>query len=118
MRLRRALVAKLRRLRTDDLAHHLPRDTEAKAVRLARLALNEVRATDLRNRLHYQHPRVGPHENGSQSGPSVRGSRLDADHPQTGSLFRAETQAESERGRMHSTSGIRTGFAMALAARA
>ena len=86
-RLRFPLVAKLRRLRTDDLPHHLPGDTEITADRLDRLTVNEIRATDLRNRLHDQHSNLGSHENGSQCGPSVPGSRLDADHPENGVLI-------------------------------
>jgi hypothetical protein len=61
--------------------------TEVTAYRLDRLTVNEIRATDLRNRLHDQHSNLGSHENGSQCGPSVPGSRLDADHPENGVLI-------------------------------
>src|SRR5664280_1035296 len=77
----------LSRLRTDDLPHHLPGNTEITADRLDRLTVNKIRATDLSNRLHDQHSNLGSHENGSQCGPSVPGSRLDADHPENGVLI-------------------------------
>src|SRR4029078_11109816 len=80
--LRFSFVAKLRRLRTDDLPYNLPGDTEITAYRLDRLTVDKIRATDLRNSLHDQHSNLGSHDNGSQCGPSVRGSRLDADHPE------------------------------------
>src|SRR5665647_3989973 len=54
---------------------------------LDRLTVNKIRATDLSNRLHDQHSNLGSHENGSQCGPSVPGSRLDADHPENGVLI-------------------------------
>src|SRR5450432_645622 len=86
-RLRFPLVAELSRLRTDDLPHDLPGNTEITAYRLDRLTVNEIRPTDLSNRLHDQHSNLGPHENGSQCGPSVPGSRLNADHPENGVLI-------------------------------
>ena len=52
-----ALVAKLRRLRTHNLANHLARDLQLPANRLDRLLLNEIGATYLCNRLHNQHPK-------------------------------------------------------------
>src|SRR6267143_7175875 len=81
------LITELSRLRSDDLPHDLPGNTEVTAYRLDRLTVNEIRATDLRNRLHDQHSNLGSHENGSQCGPSVPGSRLDADHPENGVLI-------------------------------
>lgn len=75
-RLRLPLVAELSHLRTDDLPHDLPRNTKLAAYRLDRLTVNEIRATDLRNRLHDQHSNLGSHENGSRSGPSVPGFRF------------------------------------------
>src|ERR1700716_3383726 len=87
MRLRFPLITELSRLRSDDLPHHLPGNTEVTAYRLDRLTVNEIRATDLRNRLHDQHSNLSSHENGSQCGPSVPGSRLDADHPENGVLI-------------------------------
>src|SRR4029077_10837034 len=81
-RLRFSFITELSRLRSDDLPHHLPGNTEVTAYRLDRLTVNEIRATDLSNRLHDQHSNLGSHENGSQCGPSVTGSRLDADHPE------------------------------------
>jgi hypothetical protein len=80
-------VTELSRLRSDDLPHDLPGNTEVTAYRLDRLTVNEIRATDLRNRLHDQHSNLSSHENGSQCGPSVPGSRLDADHPENGVLI-------------------------------
>ena len=55
-RLPATLIAKLGRLRPDHLAHHLPRHPKLAANHLDRLVLGEIRPTDLRNRLHYQHP--------------------------------------------------------------
>src|SRR3954471_3913597 len=86
-RLRPAFVTELSRLRADDLPHDLPGNAEVSAYRLDRLTVDEVGATDLRNRLHDQHSNLGSHENGSQCGPSVPGSRLDADHPESGVLI-------------------------------
>jgi hypothetical protein len=47
--------------------------TEITAYRLDRLTVNEIRATDLSNRLHDQHSNLGSHENGSQRGPLSAG---------------------------------------------
>ena len=55
-----ALVAELRRLRPQHLAHDLPRHPQLAADRLDRLALDEIRPPDLRDRLHNQHPKPGP----------------------------------------------------------
>src|SRR5471032_2441750 len=68
-RLRLPLITELCRLRSDDLPHDLPGNTEVTADRLDRLTVNEIRATDLRNRLHDQHSNLSSHENGSQCGP-------------------------------------------------
>jgi hypothetical protein len=57
------------------------------SLKIGSIAENEIRATDLRNRLHDQHSNLSSHENGSQCGPSVPGSRLDADHPENGVLI-------------------------------
>ena len=54
---------------------------------IKRMTVNKIRTTDLSNRLHDQHSNLGSHENGSQCGPSVPGSRLDADHPENGVLI-------------------------------
>jgi len=54
------LVAELRLLRADDLAHRPPRNPQLADNRLDRLPLNEIGATDLRDRLHNQHPNLGP----------------------------------------------------------
>src|SRR6185437_11659013 len=86
-RLRLPFVAKVSRFRADDLPYNLPGDTKITAYRLDRLTEDEIGATDLRNRLHDQHSNLGSHENGSQCGPSVRGSRLEADHPENGVLI-------------------------------
>src|SRR6478609_8302473 len=72
-RLRFPLVTELSRLRSDDLPHDLPGNTEITAYRLDRLTVDKIRATDLSNRLHDQHSNLGSHENGSQCGPSVPG---------------------------------------------
>src|SRR5262249_50228101 len=55
------LIVELRRLRPDDLPHHLPRQAEFPADRLDRLALHEIRPPDLRDRLHHQHPNPDHH---------------------------------------------------------
>src|SRR3954471_19246906 len=94
-RLRPAFVTELSRLRADDLPHDLPGNAEVSAYRLDRLTVDEVGATDLRNRLHDQHSNLGSHENGSQCGPSVPGSRLDADHPESGVLIPCRNTADS-----------------------
>src|SRR5439155_9336968 len=55
-------------------AHHLPGEPKLAADRLDRLLLGEIGPTDLRDRLHYQHPPTGsqvPH--GSHCGPAVAG---------------------------------------------
>src|SRR6478736_2330859 len=72
-RLRFPLITELSRLRSDDLPHALPGNTEITAYRLDRLTVDKIRATDLSNRLHDQHSNLGSHENGSQCGPSVPG---------------------------------------------
>jgi hypothetical protein len=80
-------VAELGGVGADDLADHLPRQAELPADRLDRHLLNEVGAPDLRDRLHHQHPNPGPHDvHGGQCGPMPTGSRLEADHPESGVL--------------------------------
>ena len=61
-RLRLSLVPELRRLRTDDLADHFARYAKLPADRLDGLTMNKIDATDLRNRLHHQHPHLGFHD--------------------------------------------------------
>jgi hypothetical protein len=58
-RLRLTFIAKLRRLRAQDFANHLPGDPQLAADLLDRLLLDEIRTPDLRNSLHYQHPDPG-----------------------------------------------------------
>src|SRR6266581_1343048 len=73
-RLSAPLIAKLGRPRSDHLAHDLPRYPKLAADRLDRLLLNEKRATDLCDRLHYQHPQTSSHvPHGSHCGPLVPG---------------------------------------------
>ena len=73
-RLRLSRVAELGRVRSQYLANHLPRQPKLPADRLDRLLLNEIRAADLRDRFHYQHPRPGPHvPHGSHCGPRAPG---------------------------------------------
>src|SRR5437868_4413021 len=55
-----ALVAKLGRLRPQHLPHDLPRHSQLAADRLDRLSLNKICPADLRDRLHDQHPKLGP----------------------------------------------------------
>src|SRR6185437_3957179 len=82
-RLLAALIAKLRRPRPDHLAHDLPRHPKLAADRLYRLLLREIGPTDLRDRLHYQHPRTGPHvPHGSHCGPAVPGVPIGCRSPQ------------------------------------
>src|SRR5580658_8999506 len=79
---------KLGRLRSDHLAHDFPGYPKLAANRLDRLLLGEIRPTDLRDRLHYQHPQPGPHVPMEATvDPLPPGSRLDADHPENGVLI-------------------------------
>src|SRR6202008_3111529 len=81
-RLPAALIAKLGRLRPDHLAHDPSRHPKLAANRLDRLPLNEKRATDLRDRLHYQHPLPGSHvPHGSHCGPTVPGVPIECRSP-------------------------------------
>src|SRR5207245_2571808 len=64
------VMAKLGRLRPDHLAHDPSRHPKLAANRLDRLVLGKIRPTDLRDRLHYQHPQPGPRiPHGSHCGP-------------------------------------------------
>ena len=56
----RPIVRELSRVRSDDLAHSVPRNAQFPADLLDRLVLNEIRAPDLRDRLHNQHPLTAP----------------------------------------------------------
>jgi hypothetical protein len=53
-------MAKLGRVRPNQLAHDPSRYPKLAANHLDRLVLGEIRPTDLRDRLHHQHPRPGP----------------------------------------------------------
>src|SRR5205823_8843951 len=81
-----ALVAKLGRLGSQHLPHDLPRYSQLAADRLDRLPLNKIRPADLRDRLHDQHPKLGPRssrkppltppsEGSPKKGPRFRGDR-------------------------------------------
>ncbi len=59
-RLLLTLVAKLRRLRPQNLPNHLPRHAQFAADRFDRLAPHKIRPPDLRDRFHHQHPDPGP----------------------------------------------------------
>src|SRR5262249_46513051 len=88
-RLNLALVPELRLTRAQHLAHDLARNPQIPRDRLDRLPLNQMRAPDLRNRLHDQH---SPLSVGCGSSPPVsttrrEGSLLDADPPDNGVLF-------------------------------
>src|SRR5436189_2646220 len=73
-RLPATLIAKLGRLRPDHLAHDPSRYPKLAANRLNGFVLGEIRPTDLRNRLHHQHPQPGPRiPHGSHCGPAVPG---------------------------------------------
>src|SRR5271166_5462431 len=52
-------VAELRRLRTDDLPNHLPRNAKVAANRLDRHLSREIRQTNFGYRLHNQHLELG-----------------------------------------------------------
>src|SRR6266581_2689841 len=92
-RLSAPLIAKLGRPRSDHLAHDLPRYPKLAADRLDRLLLNEKRATDLCDRLHYQlpcppwKPLWTPRPGGPDWMPIT---------PKTGSLFHAYSQSTSK----------------------
>ena len=76
-------------MRTDHLAHDLARKPILATDRFDRLLLNKIRASDLRDRLHHQHPRPDPHvPMGVTVDPPSGGARLDADHPLNGVLIR------------------------------
>src|SRR5712692_7084948 len=69
-----ALIAEFGRFRADHLAHGSARQAKLAADRLDRLLLNQICPTDLRNRLHDQHPPPGPHvPHGSHCEPAVPG---------------------------------------------
>src|SRR5271169_6218046 len=63
VRLHRPLVGELRRIRAQNVAHHLPRNTQLSADRFDRLLLNNIGTADLRDRLHKRHPDLGFHDN-------------------------------------------------------
>jgi hypothetical protein len=94
-RLRPALVMKLDRLRSDHLAHDLPGYPKLAANRLDRL-LGEIRPTDRSSPLPASP--TGPHVPMKATvDPQSPGSRLDADHPETGSLFHAYSHSPNAR---------------------
>ena len=55
-----AVIGELCCARPDHLAHGVPRHPKLAANLLDRLAVDEVRASDLRNRLHDKHPLTAP----------------------------------------------------------
>ena len=59
-RLRGAVIGELGRARPDNLAHRVPRNPQLAANLLDRLAFDEMRTPDLRDRLHNQHPLTAP----------------------------------------------------------
>jgi hypothetical protein len=73
LRLHPPLVDERGLARADHLPHHLPRDLQLAADGLDRLALYEVPATYLRDRLHNQHPEPGSRDHGSTLGPHAHG---------------------------------------------
>ena len=75
-RLHRPLVDERGLARADHLPHDLPRDLQLTADRLDGLALYEVPATDLRDRLHDQHPEPGSRDHGSTLGPDADGDPI------------------------------------------
>ena len=56
----RAVIGELGRARSDDLAHRVARQPQLAANLLDRLAFDEMRTPDLRDRLHNQHPLTAP----------------------------------------------------------
>ena len=59
-RLRRTVIAELRRTRPHHLAHRVPRYPQLTADLLDRLHLDKLRPPDLLNRFHNQHPQFAP----------------------------------------------------------
>src|SRR4051795_6885943 len=89
-----ALVAELSRVRAQDLAHHLAGETQLPADALDRLLVNEIRPADLRDRLHNQHPDLGPMSSMEASvDPQPRGPDWMPITPKLGALFHADPQA-------------------------
>jgi hypothetical protein len=54
------VIGELGCTRADDLAHRVPRHPQLSTDLLDRLAVDEMRTPDLRDRLHNQHPRTAP----------------------------------------------------------
>jgi len=79
------LIVKFCCLRANHLAHDFARQAKLAANRFDRLLLRKVSPSYLGNRLHDQHPRPSPME--AIVNPPLRGSLLDADHPQNGVLI-------------------------------
>jgi hypothetical protein len=73
LRLHPPLVDERGLARADHLPHDLPRHLQLSADRLDGLALHDVPATYLRDRLHDQHPEPGSHDHGSTLGPDADG---------------------------------------------
>lgn len=93
LRLRLSLVPEFRRLRTDDLADHVPRHAEFPAVRLDRTTINKIGATDLGHRLHQQHSNLGFHDSVEATVGPRPGVPIGCRSPRKrGPLFHAETQ--------------------------
>ncbi len=84
-RLLLALIAELRRVRPEDLAHDLSRHPQLAADQLDRLALDEMGSPYPRNRLHNKHPKPAlDHYESHREPQSSGGFRLHADHPTNG----------------------------------
>src|SRR5690606_31649862 len=88
------LVAELRLARTQNLAHHLPRDLQLPADRLDRLPLNQRQPTYLCYRLHNQHPKHKCLRSNRRhlDDPTLRGPAWTKITPQTGSSFHEKSQ--------------------------
>src|SRR5208337_4642855 len=92
-------IAELRRLRTDDLPNHLPRNAKVAANRLDRHLPREIRRTNFGYRLHDQHLDLGlPNNQEACVDPYPRGPDWMPITPKTGSLFHADSHADHRRG--------------------
>ena len=99
LRLHPPLVSERGLARADHLPHDLPRDLQLSADRLDGLALHEVPATYLRDRLHDQHPEPGSRDHRSTLEPHADGVPIGRRSPRQGVLLprRSTRQASPPR---------------------
>ena len=97
LRLHPPLVSERGLARADHLPHDLPRDLQLSADRLDGLALHEVPATYLRDRLHDQHPEPGSRDSREHSGTLCRWAPdWTPITPSAGSFFHADPHTTIE----------------------